>query len=153
MASGGARTGTPGKAYPNRTDMQLNRAAPGQTYGKAAAQERALSAVPASAPPDPGSAGAGTPSPMQQALDGWEPLAGSPMESARPDEPVTAGIDSGAGPGSEILPTISPQSPDLQRLFTWLPALERMASAPGSSAATRSLFRQVYTAYLAQPQQ
>lgn len=130
--------------------MQLNRAAPGQTYGKGVAQERALAAVPASAPPTPAAPAEQAPGLMEQALTGWEPLPGSPTETSRPGEPVTAGLDSGPGAGSDVLPQINKPAPDLGRLMHWLPTLERIASAPGSSAATRTLYRQLYTAWLAQ---
>ena len=59
MPRGGARTGTPGKKYSNRVD--LNRPAPGQQYGKGAQQQAALKAVPMQpTPPVP------SPAPAQQ---------------------------------------------------------------------------------------
>lgn len=50
---GGIRTGTPGKAYSNRTDMNQNQgstqpiaAAPNQPYGAASAQKAAQQTIP-----------------------------------------------------------------------------------------------------------
>lgn len=156
MPRGGRREGQPGKAYPQRRDLSapkppagINRPAPGQQYGKGAAQAEQMKAVPLAAPAGP-QPPPQAPDLMGQAMEGWQPLPGDPSVTQRPDEPITAGLDSGPGPGSEVLPTMLAQPPDLQHLFRWLPALERMASTPGSSPATRSLFRQIYTAYLSQ---
>ncbi len=84
MARGGVRSGRPGQSYGNRTDLN---AAPhlaptaqtSQPYGVAGAQLNAQAAVPMSAPP---------PIPLN-----------SP--SARPNEPVQAGLPSGPGPGPQ----------------------------------------------------
>lgn len=81
-------------AYPNRTDLNdatkvARRTVPGQTYGKATEQMQAQKAMPmGSSPADaraavtPGSLGS----------------FGRPTE--RPQEPITAGVDFGAGPGA-----------------------------------------------------
>lgn len=83
MASGGVRQGQPGKQYPNRTDMaQGVRAASGQAYGERKAQEDAQRAIPLPQVP--------------QAV----PL-NAPTQ--RPDEPVTAGLPFGPGPGPAVL--------------------------------------------------
>jgi hypothetical protein len=85
--------------YKNRTDLSnpaLNierKAAKGQTYGEAGRQIAAQKAVPMgqspveAAPPPPAPGSMGT-------LD---------RMTANPDEPLTAGMDFGAGPGREIL--------------------------------------------------
>ena len=85
--SGGPREGQPGKSYPNRTDLnkQPVTAAPGQQYGQRAQQEAAQQAVP-----------------LPQVRPGALPLS---APTRRPDEPVTAGLPFGPGPGPEILPT------------------------------------------------
>lgn len=77
MASGGARTGVPGTAYPNRTDMNAGatqpvRAASGQQYGQRGQQEAA-----------------------QQAI----PLPDFSAATARPNEPISHGMPTGPGPG------------------------------------------------------
>lgn len=88
---GGRRQGTPGTSYSNRTDLnQTPRAVPGQTYGEAGAQIAAQQAVPM--------AGPGTQPAPQSPMPG--PLT-SP--TSRPNEPLTAGIPTGPGPGPESL--------------------------------------------------
>lgn len=88
---GGRRRGAPGVAYPQRSDLQQGpraqpiRVASGQPYGQRKAQEDAQRAIPL---PDFTPAGA----------------HGSPYRPTdRPDEPVTAGLPMGPGPGPEIL--------------------------------------------------
>jgi hypothetical protein len=96
--------------YSNRSDLRnpaqkvAKRVAPGQTYGEGAAQMRAQQAVPmASAPTDT------APAPQPSA-----PMPGSlgPIDrpTERPDEPITAGINMGPGPGSEALEPALPSS-------------------------------------------
>lgn len=82
---GGYRQGTPGVAYPQRTDLnedrQPVRVASGQPYGQRQAQEAAQRAVPLPAAP---------------------PVAfDRPTEY--PTEPLTAGLPVGPGPGPEAL--------------------------------------------------
>lgn len=111
---GGPREATPGKAYPNRTDMNQNRqpvqVASGQAYGERQAQVAAQEAIPLpAAPPVPVAA----PSPQA-------PMPGSlgmfNRATERPDEPLTAGMDIGPGPGREVLPMSPVLSPDDQLL-------------------------------------
>lgn len=98
--------------YPNRSDLRnpakkpARMVVPGQTYGEGAAQMRSQQAVPmASAPTD------APPADMSQ-IAGPVPGALGPLDrpSERPDEPITAGIPSGAGPGPEALVTPMPDS-------------------------------------------
>lgn len=101
---GGARTGTPGTAYPNRTDLSSPiSTVPKQGYGKAADQRRAQEAVPMASSPV-----AAAPAPAQQrpvAAPGSMPYLD---ETQRPNEPVTAGIDYGPGAGSEAIGNFGP---------------------------------------------
>lgn len=99
--SGGARQGTPGKTYANRSDLQ-GATAKGQEYGAAKAQQDAMKAVPMPqqqppAPPAPG--------PPMISPDETPTLRGA---SARPDEPITAGLPFGPG----RTPTRSDTVPD-----------------------------------------
>lgn len=98
--SGGSRTGTNGKVYTNRTDLnQPARAVPGQTYGQAGAQLAAQQAIPL---PGPGaSAQAG----MQQPPPAVSPGQHGPITapSNQPSQPITAGLPTGPGPGPEAL--------------------------------------------------
>jgi len=87
MGQGGRRQGTPGKAYPNRTDLNADRqpvrVPSGGRYGDRQAAEAAQRIMPL---PDN--------RPDVVPLD---------APSRRPDEPVTAGLPVGPGPGPEIL--------------------------------------------------
>lgn len=78
---GGPRQGQPGKAYGERTDLNVQpiRTVPGQQYGQAKAQQQAQQAIP---------------------LPQVTPIH-APTE--RPTEPVTAGLPIGPGPGPEAV--------------------------------------------------
>ncbi|MDT0442312.1 hypothetical protein [Streptomyces johnsoniae] len=70
-------------------------------------------------------------------------LVGFGEPTAQPGTPVTAGAAAGAGPGPEAL-NLSPQpNEDMQKLISYLPALERMANVPGASRATRNMVRYI----------
>jgi len=101
---GGPRVGIPGNPHPNRTDQNLPAIAPtGGTYGTGAAALQSQQAQPL---PNMGarSAGGDVNAGMPVA-PGEVPGLGDP--TARPDEPVTAGLASGPGPGPEALPMAS----------------------------------------------
>ena len=115
MPRGGKREGTPGKGYSNRTDLTSSYAS--------------------------GSAAAGGMQPQPQQRQFMPPAVGADEvpslsdPTMRPGEPVTAGLNVGAGPGSEALSpmpagdanpvrtavqaliSISPNNPDLIRLL------------------------------------
>ncbi len=64
--------------------------------------------------------------------------------SARPGEPVTAGLSVGPGPGTESL-AMAPDGPD-PSVVLWapmLPALGVLASQPGSSPEVRQFYRRL----------
>lgn len=63
--------------------------------------------------------------------------------SGRPDEPITAGLGLGAGPGAEALGAFGPQSPtpDMAQLARYLPTLELLALQPGTSQKVRNMVR------------
>lgn len=100
MARGGARTGRPGKAYPNRTDMhQPIKAASGGPYGEVTALKNAQKVIPlpnaTPGPASPPTTGGGVPvAPGDINFEG---------PTQRPNEPVTAGLPNSAGPGPEVL--------------------------------------------------
>jgi hypothetical protein len=89
VPSGGERTGRPGTAYPNRSDLTSKR-----TYGDGRTQEAIRESTPNTAPSQ--NAPSGGPPPPGSLV----PL-GAPTE--RPGEPVTAGLPIGAGAGPEAL--------------------------------------------------
>lgn len=118
---GGVRVGTPGTAYPNRSDLNSQhslpvRTVPGQTYGAQVQQQNAQRLVPMRPPQGmPTGGGGASPTPAQSTPGGQpfqqpiQPLPPSPpgglfRPSERPHEPVTAGASLGAGPGPEVLP-------------------------------------------------
>lgn len=130
MPRGGKRTGTPGQAYPNRSDLPT---APdpgagtfkGQPYGAATAQAQVQGS--AAQPP----MGGGGP-PLPAATPGPAPGSfgdlGRPTE--RPNEPVTSGIAFGPGPGPTAQPAVSSNAKDL---------LTVLGSSPGASPEVRTL--------------
>lgn len=89
------------KQYSNRTDLRnptLNierKAAKGQTYGEAGRQLAAQKAVPMAA--SPVETVAPTPPPRPGEMGPLDRM------TANPNEPLTAGMSFGAGPGPEVL--------------------------------------------------
>ena len=70
-------------------------------------------------------------------------LLGAPGD---PNTPLTSGMDIGSGPGSEVLmPVPGAQGPDpsIVLWFSALPALETLASLPGSSPQVRQFYRRI----------
>lgn len=127
MPRGGRRSGSPGSAYSNRTDLQAAqpiRTAPGQPYGAAGQQAAAQQAIPLPATPQPSA------SPVQ-------PPSATPPEpgmltgpTTRPGEPVTAGLTVGAGPGPEAVAGGAPGDQVLQNLYRAF----KIAPTPGLQA-------------------
>lgn len=117
MARGGPRAPTPNTTYPNRTDLaeQPASAPPGLEYG---ARQRLLDAQRqqpmAGHMTSPGARG-GVPLATHLA-PGEVPSLDDP--SAYPDEPVTAGLVAGPGPGPESLTTggFGPEALSLLRM-------------------------------------
>lgn len=146
-AAGGMRAGTPGTAYPNRTDIAAQpslpaRVATDQTYGKAQEQLQAQRTVPMAPPPPPTggapSAGGqgpgaitGAPAPPAAAVPGGAGDLHRPTE--RPGEPVTAGAPIGAGPGPEAIPQ-GPSSVQNTNLSAMLQAAARSSGSQALAA-------------------
>lgn len=126
MPRGGRRSGTPGKAYPNRSDLaQPVRTATRQPYGAAKQQADAQRAIPLpqSAPPPSATPAPTAPPPPEPGL------LGSP--SARPNEPLTAGMPIGVGPGPDVnSPLVGGSDQVLQNLY----AAYRVAPTEGLRA-------------------
>jgi hypothetical protein len=101
----GRQKGTPGRTYPNRKDLrpaskqQPIKAATGQPYGIRKQQIEAQRAQPLPAAPTPDFAS------LLAAAEAFDPGERQPFDrpTERPDEPLTAGLSSGAGPGPEVL--------------------------------------------------
>ncbi|MCA1844614.1 MAG: hypothetical protein LC792_15770 [Actinobacteria bacterium] len=131
--NGGARQGQQGKPYPNRSDMRAQKiqTVPNQEYGKQAAQQRAMAAVPMAGapavPPGPPAA-AGAAGPMQAPPP--PPDLYRPTE--RPNEPVTHGLPVGAGAGPEAMrvlgagntATTDPMAIQIRALYAKYPSQE-----------------------------
>jgi len=154
----------------NRTDLppvaapggptQPQRNFTGAAYGERArnAALQGAVALPDRSPEAMMSSGGGAPAPMEaQAQDPMAAFvaaaqaAQSPgqglltADSARPAEPVTAGLDVGTGPGSGSLPPLATtgQDPSIALWARWLPALGLLASSPGSSPQVRQYYRRL----------
>jgi hypothetical protein len=139
---GGTRSGTIGQSYPNRSDLAGAKPAPistvpGQTYGKAAEQQAAQRAIPMAGAPvvTPSSP---APQPQQQpqqphtvpgALDWLRP-------TERPNEPVTAGLPVGPGPGPESVQGVGAAGFQHASTADLLGALSRV---PGASSDVQAL--------------
>lgn len=131
MPAGGYRApGSPAPvsgpgAYSRRTDGQPTSSLPNAKYGEGAAFEAQQQAAPMSASgPD---------------LSGLVPMN---APSNRPDEPITAGMPGGPGPGPSV-PANTPQiDPDrAARLRSYLPALVLLASQDDVDPQTKAFVR------------
>lgn len=118
MPRGGKREGTPGKAYANRTDMGMN-------YDNAGASAAGGGMTPPAAGP------VGPPAPTPDDT----PNLSAP--TAYPDEPVTAGLPIGAGPG----PSRDTRMAETVELKRFLPFLEPYLDRPDTPDSVRALFR------------
>lgn len=127
-----------------RTDSQPKRRLPDAGYGEQEAFQSAQSGAPMAGNeigPSGSAPSAGMPIP------GGPPVEVTPFgsPSGRPDEPITAGIDMGAGPGSASLGMLDEQTlqqrADKDQLIKYLPVLEFVANRPGASASLRNIVR------------
>jgi len=126
--------------YSKRTDTAVsnaNNSLPNAKYGEAAAYEEQRTGAPMAQSP-------GTPALSLQDMFAGMGQNVTPLsaDSARPEEPVTAGAGAGPGVGVEGL---GPQAPDpgMQRQKMYLPVWEFIANQPGSSDSARNLIRQI----------
>jgi hypothetical protein len=119
MPRGGRRQGRPGRAYSNRTDLMTN-------YAEGSAGGGGIEA-PAEAAPFMG------PSP--------EDSPGLLDLTADPSQPITAGLDVGDGPGSEVLMNRDPRVAETAKLKRWLPLLNPIAEDPEAPDSFRTFVR------------
>ena len=144
MARGGRRAGNRGAGYTNRTDLQsalpLN-APQGLPYGdrqKLIQAQRAVPMAPAPAP-SPGPPGQSAPPAGGPGVPPAGPVPGArgPLlrPTERPDEPVTAGLPTGPGPGPEALGPLSRPGGG----STVAGLLQTLASAPNATPEVRAL--------------
>ena len=125
---GGARQGTPGKGYSNRTDLGMN-------YGAGTAGNGGLPPVAQAAPPQP------------QQPTGPPSLAAYPEDSpglldptARPDEPITDGLPIGPGRG-DVTSMRSQSGKEIGMFKPWLPMLQQRANSGTASPTFVRLVR------------
>lgn len=127
-----------GAAIQGRPDLtQAVVAPPSRQYGERVASERAQRAAPlpqAPPPPQPQQPGPVLSMPAPPPFDG---------PTQFPDQPVTAGLPVGPGPGPEVLGLPDPAAAELASLVPYLPGLELMADLPGASISTRNLVRRI----------
>ena len=124
MPRGGRRNPQPGKQYPNRSDMrQPAQAVKNQTYGERGKQLEAQKVVPLP------TAQARPVGPITQQAQQTQQLGmGAPPSiplnapTGRPNEPITAGLPTGAGPGPEAL-NLPPQASQDENMLATLRGL------------------------------
>lgn len=148
MASGGYRkpqnpapASGPG-ALSRRTDggpaKQPIRELPNAEYGGAAEFRELQQGAPLPSAP-------AAPKPSAPLLSPPAQPPGVPLNapSQYADQPVTAGADAGAGPGMESLGIPNQMDVDVAAMRSRLPALELLASHPGTSQAVRNYVRRL----------
>jgi hypothetical protein len=123
--------------YAKRTDLSYQ----SQSYGDAAAYQAGKSAAPlATAPKSPMLSQAPTvrPGAAPAGVGLYEP-------TQRPNEPITAGVDVGAGAGSDSLMMAKPEDDTNFRatIQSYGPVLSYIASLPNTSPETRRAIRQL----------
>ena len=139
--SGGSRTGTPGTAYTNRTDLAAHTPVPFKSteYGSGVQQQAQIAAAPATQQPGTLPFGGQHPVPPGVPAPGQFPPLLAPSE--RPGEPLTHGMPFGAG--SNALPQTFRPDPIVQAVAALAnvpavhqtPMLKTLAAAATASAA------------------
>ena len=138
--------------HPQRTDLQASvpiEVQPHQEYGQAAQQTASQQALPVAPPPGPAGAGPPPSAPSSPApAPGGPPQAPLPggglvpflHPTNRPNEPVTAGLPSGPGPGPEALTGLAAVGANgATEQGTVKNLLSSLAAQPFSSSAIRDL--------------
>ena len=118
----------PGK-FAKRTDLEVESTG----YGEKVAYEANKSGAPvATAQKSP------MLSESPQVPTSGSPVTGLYEPTARPDEPITAGINMGSGPGSDALMMNQMKSDDKDIVAKYLPSLSVMASAQDTPQSFRA---------------
>jgi len=110
---------------------------PNAEYGEAQEFRTNQQAAPLAASPGGAQVSPGPP------VDPGASVVGFGDPSQQPNQPVTAGADSGLGPDSSALGLPDPNKVDLKNLARVLPALELIAGLPTSSQSTRNVVRRL----------
>lgn len=147
---GGPRTGTVGKAYPNRADLNGGKmpvtTAKGQAYGEAGAQAAAQGAVPMGTPQVPPPAAGGTFTGRPDTMPPPGSMGDLFADSTNPAEHVMNGAALGPGLGPTQLgidPAAKLRKEDLDSLAVWVPMLQEIANRTGGSPQTRQFLRTI----------
>ena len=128
MPRGGKRQGTPGRGYSNRTDLGMT-----PDMGQNTAASGGMTAA-----PPPVSDGQTPQGPTRSPDD--TPMLLDP--TMRPDEPITAGMAMGAGPGPEAL-GMDPRAAETAKLKRWLPMLKPIIDDPETPDSVKLLYRYI----------
>lgn len=125
----------PGK-FAKRTDLQFQP----EQYGQGVEMAALKAGAPlAQATPTP----AATPTQVRQAAR-TAPITSLYAPTERPTEPVTTGVDRGAGAGSEILGMPTPDDTNFRAsIAAYLPVLAYVSDLPSTSPETRQAIRQL----------
>ena len=120
MPRGGARKGTPGKGYSNRTDLQMD-------YNNAE-MSAAAGGIPERQVPE------------QRAAMFPEdtPMLTDPTQ--RPGEPIASGLPVGPGRGPEGM---DPRLEETRKLKRWLPVIEPLLDQDDTPMSVRALVRYI----------
>jgi len=122
----------PGK-FAKRTDRQGAKQLPNAAYG----EQKDFQNIQAGAPM---SRTAQAPAPRNPMAD----IIPLNAPTRRPDEPVTAGVDAGPGPGREILGIKTPTDvtlQDLSKLSKYMPLMMQYADSPQSTGTMKAFVR------------
>lgn len=122
----------PGK-FSTRTDLP-----PSKEYGERKQTEEIMQGAPTAK-----TRGAADPK-LGRPANPMTPVTPLFSPSTRPEEPITAGIDMGAGPGSEILGMRQPDDTNFRaNISAYMPVLTYIASQPDTSPETRQVIREL----------
>jgi len=125
---GGARQGTPGKGYSNRTDLTSN-------------MDMSKNTAATGGMPAP-SHGETMPSPMAPPPKYASDSPNLTDPTMRPGEPVTSGLASGPGAGPEALAGYDPRAAETQKMKTkWFPYLRHISNDPEVPESVKVLYR------------
>jgi len=128
MPRGGSRQGTPGKGYANRTDLTSSYDQ-GKNTAAAGGRTAPPPAQPSEGPPEPQGGSPILPDQIPGLMD----------PTQFPEEPITAGLMSGPGPG----PSRDNRLEETRSLQRWLPLLSLYLDEPDTPDSVRALFRYI----------
>jgi hypothetical protein len=121
---GGARQGTPGKAYTNRTDLGVN-----YNMGDGSPATGGMKAPSGSEP---------VRLPVYP-----EDIPDLSLPTQRPDEPIADGLPVGPGRGPEAMSNFDPRVGETRQLKMWMPLLEPLANDPETPDSVRTLIQYI----------